>query len=393
MLAENLAEKIELIQQKVISGVLDFADMQWVAGSFKQVCQLEEEMAFGIACIREKTKLAKQALIKESSLLNFMRSVELPAIQFHSKPFKITTGQYAVILDWISDAVLIDVKDFESAQNKLFSIAFGVTIPNGEGWVLKKNKIEAEVKAKLMNDESAFRQAKLFSERLHSKLLNILNCYEIEKIMISDLQLMITQEGDVSIIDPVDVVRVEKIESGSLNNCQYRSIYDGVILDNIDFIKQLHDGKNMLKRCIAWCASIMAANSASELLEIVLNMQAFERVVSHSKPTSLLKGLMGRNILEKKNKEMRSQSSLHQSYSSAPMAVIPSRLSEGSKPFAELNISQMSESIIVDLSPPSNHIVPLIFSSLSVDNGSDQENQPPIHNSAYDVKNRTAFKD
>lgn len=137
----------------------------------------------------------------------------------------------------------------------------------------------------------------------------------------------------------------------------------------------------------------MAANSASELLEIVLNMQAFERVVSHSKPTSLLKGLMGRNILEKKNKEMRSQSSLHQSYSSAPMAVIPSRLSEGSKPFAELNISQMSESIIVDLSPPSNHIVPLIFSSLSVDNGSDQENQPPIHNSAYDVKNRTAFKD
>lgn len=401
MLAANLEEKIKLIQQDIISGKLDLADMKWVAGSFKQVCQLEDDVVLGLACIREKVISAERALIKEAFLLDFMRSINLPAVQFYSAPFRTATGQYAVILDWISDAVLVDVKDFESAQNKLFSIAFGVTIPNGEGWVLQRSKIETEVREKLMNDGIALSQAKLFAESLHEKLINILSCSEKEKIMISDLQLMITQQGEVSIIDPVDVVRVENIDSGSSNNWQYRSIYDDVLLDNVDFIKQLHDAKNMLKKCIAWCVSIMAVNSASELLEIALNMQSSERVVSHTKPTSLLKGLMGRNIIEKRNREKRSQSSLHQSYSSSHMAAMPSTpaimlsVEEESltQPLAELNIGQINDSAIVDLSLPSDGAEPLIFSSLHADNPSDQENYPPVRNGAYDRKNRASFRE
>lgn len=254
-----------LIQEIVLSHKAVFEQLPSVCGSFKNITPLEGN--FAIAYVREKGNSSQEMLQKEGKLLKYMRSLGLPAINFYSDVFEINPDQYAVLIDWIPNANLLDSKAVDAVHNKLAAIILGISIPDTEAWALRKTEIDEEIRLKIEDSESILTHAQHVASKLHESLKKIAETIEINQCLIGDLQLIVTPDGQVSIIDPIDVVQICTENSQSF----YQSILDMSIQNNSDFIRQLHDGKFMLRKCLSWCSSIMAMRDKKELLPFIFN--------------------------------------------------------------------------------------------------------------------------
>lgn len=232
-----------------------------ISGSFKTIYALNRE--FAVATTKGST--SRQMLSKEKKLLEILEEANLPVVKLYSDVFELQQDYEAVLLQWIPDAILIDVKDFESAQRKLMIAALGIDLPvSGEAWVLYKNIIELRIKQMFANSSELYVQVQEFAKNLHRVLLDIINNLESNALRIADLQLLVTKEGEVSIIDPIDVV---KIKSSMVNSNVYLSLLDESIQDDPGFVQQLMMGQDMLNNCLRWCSEIMKLSSNIDMLQ------------------------------------------------------------------------------------------------------------------------------
>ncbi len=257
-------------------------NLKSVSGSFKTIYPLNQEYA--VASTKASTMLGK-----EKKLLQKLEDVGLPAIKIYSDVFELPQDYQAVLLQWISDATLIDVKDFESAQRKLMIAALGIDLPvSGEAWVLYKDMIEQRVNKMFANNAELFIHVQQFAKTLHQALLDIINKLESNALRIADLQLLVTKEGAVSIIDPIDVV---KIKSSIVNSNVYLSLLDESVQNGPDFVQQLIMGQDMLNNCLQWCSEIARLSSNVDMLLYFLAPSKQEVATLDIRKSILKKGL------------------------------------------------------------------------------------------------------
>src|SRR5689334_12685747 len=169
---------------------LSLDNLQSVSGSFKTVYALSHDIA--LASVKA---INKEMLSKEKVLLAKLAEIGLPAITYYSDVFECQGNRQAVLLQWIPDAILIDVKDFEAAQRKLMLAALGIDLPvSGEAWVLHKNETEKSIRQLFSNNPKLFMQVVKFAQLLHPSLLHIINILENNALAIADLQLLVTKD-------------------------------------------------------------------------------------------------------------------------------------------------------------------------------------------------------
>ncbi len=286
------------LQQLLKDHVSELATYPCVDGSFKKVYSLPGG-SLALACFREKDNQTalnngKELLTKEKQLLEHLRSIGLQTVNIHGEPFEIN-NQYAILMSWISDAHFIDVKDQEASTRKLISILLGIAIPSGEGWVLRKNMIEAEISAKLTTKDFSLVQVKERTEILHTDLTRIQEKLAENRCLIADLQLLINNHG-VFIIDPIDVVTMTPMPNSS-NMFEYRSVLDQSVQSNSDFVKLLYDGKRMLEQCIAFCREVMTIGSNEDFQQKILTvLQASVLISPRPSQSSLQKMLLIKSL-------------------------------------------------------------------------------------------------
>ena len=141
----------ELLQQRPlpvdeIRATLQAQQFQWddypsISGSFKTIYALNHEVA--VASVKADNK---DMLSKEKILLAKLLEHGLPAIQYYSEVFELHLDKPAVLLQWIPNSILIDVKDFESAPKNLIYPALGIDLPvSGEAWALYKDEVDQKI--------------------------------------------------------------------------------------------------------------------------------------------------------------------------------------------------------------------------------------------------------
>ncbi len=238
-----------------------FVNLPGVCGSFKTVKQISDTLA--VACIKQNN--ATQMFADERKLLDLLREVGLPTIKYYGDIFTLNQEK-AVLLDWISHATLLDSKDSDTSSSKLFALTLGINIPTGEGWVFYKDGIEKEIQLKLETGDDAFALFKQVVQKLSSAFNAIKLCLDENQLLINDLQMMVTKEGKVWIIDPQDVVKSRLID---VNRYSYTSLLDLSEQDNPDFIKKLYDSKNLLSNCVNWCEKVALMRTPQELIDFI----------------------------------------------------------------------------------------------------------------------------
>ncbi|MBI2791367.1 MAG: hypothetical protein HYX61_05375 [Gammaproteobacteria bacterium] len=253
---------IDEIRAILQSHQLDFDNLTTISGSFKTLYALNHEVA-----VASVSAINKDMLSKEKILLSKLAELGLPTIQYYTDVFEFQLNRQAVLMQWVPDSTLIDSKDFESAHQKLIIAALGIDIPvTGEAWVLHKIAIDQKIHQLFSAKPEIFIQVKQFALNLHRALLSIIMNLETNGVRIADLQLLVTKEGNVSIIDPIDVVHVKARYD---NTNIYHSLLDDSIQDNQAFIKQLGLGQTMLNNCLEWCSTISKLSSNQEMQKFI----------------------------------------------------------------------------------------------------------------------------
>lgn len=236
-----------------------------VDGSLKRVYQLPVGN-LALACFRQKgdqtsIESGKALLVKEKKLLLLLKESGLPTANVYGEPFELN-GQYAFVMDWISEANLIDVKDQEAASRKLVASFLNITIPSGEGWVLQKNSIEKKIIEQIRADDFSVANVRIQALKLQQQFVQIITILNEKGYLIADLQLLVNRQG-VRIIDPIDVVKM--VASPNISNMmEYRSVFDESKQSHPDFVKLLYDGKRLLQQCLTCCEMMASLTSKEE---------------------------------------------------------------------------------------------------------------------------------
>ncbi len=279
-------------------------DLACVCGSFKTIYPFMNK--FALATV--KGPKAKEMLIKEQKLITKLAENGLPTIKFHSDVFELANDRQAVLLQWVPATTLIDVKDeIASSKRKLMAVALGIEILSGEAWVLQKSHVEKQIKCLFLENPALFLQVKKFALKLQHSIRDIVSTLEAKDMLIADLQLLVSIDGQVVIIDPIDIVNVSRQN----NAVTYHSFLDeeGVVQDNPDFVKLLYQGKDLLNQCLTWCNEVAKLSSNAEALQLMI-------------PSSKQTEYSARDI----HKSMMKQNLANKSLRNGPIAVIASPL-------------------------------------------------------------------
>lgn len=295
LIKHSSSPDIEQLQAFLQENSLELAACPSIDGSLKRVYALPG--SFALACFRGKGTAksfssGKVLLEREKSLLSYLQDLGLPTVGTHGEPFAIN-DQYALLMTWIDDANFIDVKDQESAARKLISAILGISIPAGEGWVLRKQLIEKDISDTITSADFSLTRVILRAVKLRLQLQHICEILDRSGHLINDLQLLVNQYG-VYIIDPMDVVkRTPKVYNS--NMCDYRSVIDGSTQEHPDFIKMLYDGKRMLQQCVDYCQMLAKADSKEACRKLILSLIEPKETIS-PRGTSLHRTLLQKQI-------------------------------------------------------------------------------------------------
>ncbi len=352
---QNPDVSIYQIQEYLLAHKEEVFQLNSVCGQFKNIYKISDKYA--VACINKLQ--GADIFKKEIALLAHLSAIGLPVIQYHGELFEIEEGHFAHIIDWINEATLLDSKDGDSTNSKLLALFLGVTIPSGEGWVLQKYKIESDIRAVLDNDAFTLEDLKEKAKKLHSALVEIQSKLTKNNFAICDLQLLVTPTCEVWLIDPQDIAKEDNLIP---NKPTYTSFIDSAEQDNLDYKRQLSDGKLLLGKSIAWCKEVMLMQTQEQLLEFILKRP---QVMPSAPGGSLFKQMMLTRPAIELSQVMQGQSASRSKTQSKPRSSLrrhmPVVFTQIQEPSTEDQLLEKLESMS-DLSPafekenlPENH--------------------------------------
>lgn len=146
-------------------------------------------------------------LEREVCLLQFLEEHGIPAVKVHGEVFQIL-GRYAVIMNWLVNGKLLEAKNSENAKFMLVATLLEIDIPTGEAWALQFDRIKSEIEKKILSDDFVFPDFQKRAAALSEQFGIINTQLKNNSLAIGDMQLLMTQDGKVCVIDPLDVLKV-----------------------------------------------------------------------------------------------------------------------------------------------------------------------------------------
>lgn len=214
-------------------------------GSFKRIVPVNDQVA--VAMIESKQgEKDKAALEHEVKLLEILRENNLPALQTHGGVFEVKPGTYGVLMDWHPTARLLDGKDPDAVNLLVMGLLLDIKIPTGEGWVMHLERIKKEVQHKLQDPNTDIEQVKAAAQNLKNNFSKLMDTLKQNNIVIGDLQLLVNSKGDITIIDPIDVLK-KTPDKTRANQFNWVDIVDPTKPTSPDFMESTRRSQKMLE--------------------------------------------------------------------------------------------------------------------------------------------------
>ncbi len=206
----------------------------------------------------------KALIFKENACLRYLNENGYPVVSVHDTPFlvedKNTHARFGMVMDYI-DGVFIEAKTLPPLKLLIFAALLGIKVPQQENWLAQNLlSLETSIKEKL-NIPECLARLQENATVLGLAFQNLIAQFTARNEMIVDLQMIITQNGQIVIIDPLDIVDQKTLQC---------------VLDDKSIVKEDKDLSTFLSQTKSWleharlfCKRIQEAKSPTSLLPFV----------------------------------------------------------------------------------------------------------------------------
>lgn len=257
-------EDIKKIQEIVKQHYHDILSGNMVLGRFKKIIPILQRYAIAVAEPQGLAASNKATLENEQQRLKELRKHGFPVIETYGNVFEVQPGQYAMIMDWIPNACLIDVKKPLEVAYALPGLLLGYKVDMSK----EATKNTSFYKASFYLDLQKARFEKL-SERaqlLKEQFAVLLNRFMETNLFVDNLQILVGVNGQCTIIDPRNLVKPapnapDKYVDALDNE---RKLPDGCD-------QSVSDSLSMLENCIRWFDDVTQAKSLEDISDHIIN--------------------------------------------------------------------------------------------------------------------------
>lgn len=241
---------------------------QGLVGQFKQIIPTQENIAVAVVKAAQG-ETAKERLEHEAYLLNYLREQGFPAIQTYGEVFEVAPGRHALMMDYVPDATLLDGKSIDTLKFSIPGMVLGVPVNTGhEAWAMQLPTIMRNIEeAALISD---LEQVKTFAKTLGEQAAQLVKTVQEKMLMVGDLQILVDRKGKITIIDPLDVLKV--VPRPDRRGVDFVDIVDPKKQNTSGFLQSLDISMEMLDRVQKLCVEIGKAKDKVDLRNIVQTM-------------------------------------------------------------------------------------------------------------------------
>lgn len=186
---------------------------QYEAGTCKRVFKLPNNI--GLAVTHGNSLMERDLIRNEEIYLAYLKEHQYPVVDMHGGVFAVEgegkNERYGYLMDYIPNAVFIEVKSPSLLKTQIFAALLGIPTQPSEGWWgLNFNRVNSAIAAKL-DDPENYNDLKANAATLLTNFTNLIEKLERDSIAIADLQIMLGNNGSLTIIDPLDVVKLDPV--------------------------------------------------------------------------------------------------------------------------------------------------------------------------------------
>ncbi|MGD9592564.1 MAG: hypothetical protein AB7V32_08600 [Candidatus Berkiella sp.] len=199
---------------------------------------------------------------KEFACLSYLKNQGYAVVPVIGSPFVVQSKheqeRYGMLMPYI-EGVFIEAKTPTPLNLLILSGLLGIGVSPKENWIAQNlQALEQSIRTKLQNCNMELLREKAI--KLGGEFKRILDKVNNSDEMIVDLQMIITQSGELTIIDPMDVVDLKNYQS-------YVEI--SPTIPSKELPRFLTQTKNWLAQANLFCQIIAKATYAQELLPFV----------------------------------------------------------------------------------------------------------------------------
>lgn len=202
---------VAAIQENVQKEFARIKSTSYEAGTCKRVFKLPNNM--GLAVTHSNSLMEKDLIFNEGIYLAYLKEHNYPIVRVHGSVFAVEgdgkDARYGYLMDYIPNAVFIEVKSPALLKTQIFAALLGIPTKPSEGWWgLNYQRVNAEIASKIDNP-THYNQLRETAQTLLTHFTNLIDKLESDNIAIADLQIMLSNDGTLTIIDPLDVVKLD----------------------------------------------------------------------------------------------------------------------------------------------------------------------------------------
>lgn len=264
--------KIEILVQQNYVNTL--SQVMGEVGNCKRMIHLNPHFdltneAIGLAMTRYSGEKDKALIEDELKYLDYLSENGFPVVKlFSNHVFEIQNRlgatHYGMLMRYIENATLIEAKTPSSLFLCIFSALLGIKVyTQQEAWLIQNQaRILKEIAAKLQQPET-FLLLKARAKTLYNHFDALIKKLSENNLFICDLQILLTQEGELTIIDPLDVVKFDSESSSA------KSVLHPERAPEEGFTTSLAQGKKWLESAHFLCKEISRADNPLALEKFI----------------------------------------------------------------------------------------------------------------------------
>ncbi|MGE3318693.1 MAG: hypothetical protein AB7I18_05300 [Candidatus Berkiella sp.] len=204
-------DNIQKLQQDIVNTFSTIKKSSYEAGTCKRVFRLPNNIA--LAVTHGSAGMEKDLIFNEQIYLNYLKEQGYPVVSMRGQVFAVEEEgkaiRYGYLMDYIPDAVFIETKSPALLKAQIYAALLGIPTHPSEGWWGINHSRIFNVISTMLQDPETFKEVQISAATLVQNYKNLIAKLRKDSLAISDLQMMLSKDGTLTIIDPLDVVRVD----------------------------------------------------------------------------------------------------------------------------------------------------------------------------------------
>lgn len=257
-MAANGPEEVDVqaLQQRVIRDYDQLREHQdAVKGEFKRVIPLGDGRA--VAVMTQQTDDA--GLKRECQYLERLQQSGIPALNTYGEVFRVGKDQHpAVIVDWLPNSTLVDVKHPDAMRAVVPAMVLGVKVGKGEGGLVFSQAAIKKAIDDIPPDASSLAAIKEKAKELAQAFTELDRRIKGEKLHIIDLQVLVGRDNQLTVIDPQEVLTAQNVDVLDPNK-------KVDLTDKPDLTQFINEARGLLANYAKMLEAVSKANNVDEL--------------------------------------------------------------------------------------------------------------------------------